>query len=229
MIYTIGHSTFPADELAGMMLAAGVDTLLDTRSHPGSKWPWHRKEEMEISVPKTGIGYEWWPNIGGWLPEHAPLADSMAEHEVQIASYLGRGFPKQRIAATEAEVDPNGPPRWTNTGLRDYSYYMATPGFMEGVQCLIHRGQTENVAIMCCECQWWRCHRSMISDYLAYLGVPSYHIMPRVRQKNLVKFVDGIKVSPHAECLGNRLERYEDYTIRAWEHYHRGTLRPWGH
>lgn len=156
MIYTIGHSTFPAVQFGDMLTAAGVATLLDTRSHPGSKWPWHRKEEMERWLPaEHGVGYEWWPQVGGWLPDHAPLAAEMAAHGVQIAPYLGRGFPKQRIAATEPPAE-GGPPRWTNTGLRDYSYYMATPGFLDGVDALIERGACEHVAIMCCECQWWR-------------------------------------------------------------------------
>jgi len=138
----------------------------------------------------------------------------MASYGVQIASYLGRGFPKQRIAATEATELQD--PAWTNTGLRDYSYFMATDGFLRGADELIARGAVEDVAVMCCEVHWWRCHRSMISDYLAFRGVESFHIMPHVRQKNKVKFIDGAKIIPHSSVIGNRLERYESFPLRAW-------------
>ena len=70
---------------------------------------------------------------------------------------------------------------------------------------------------MCCECQWWRCHRSMIADYLAFRKIDCQHIMPHVRQKNKVKFVDGYKLTSHMKVFGNRLERYESEIIDRWK------------
>jgi uncharacterized protein (DUF488 family) len=36
---------------------------------------------------------------------------------------------------------------------------------------------SKRTAIMCSEAVWWRCHRSMISDYLKSIGVLVIHIM----------------------------------------------------
>lgn len=198
-----------------MLRETGIEVLADTRSHPGSRWPQHRREELEQWIPEGGVGYEWWPNLGGWLPDHAALAPQMLEYGVDISLYLGRGFPKQRIAATEEPVE-GAPPRWTNTGLRDYSYFMGLQSFLAAADDLIYRSKTQDIAIMCCECQWWRCHRSMIADYLAFRGVECVHIMPRMRQKDNVKFVGGVKVQLHSDVLGDRLERYEEFTMNAW-------------
>lgn len=214
-IFTIGHSTFSEKDF--LTLAGDYfTTLIDTRSHPGSRWPQHNREALQQWVPAAGISYEWWPELGGWNESHADLADEMSQCGVELRLYLGRKFPKQRIAAEEAPTDR---PSWTNTGLRDYSYFQSTHGFLAAADRLIERGARENVAIMCCECQWWRCHRSMIADYLAYRGVDCVHLMPHMRQKNLVKFVDGAKETPHSKVLDNRLERYDDYVKRAWRNY----------
>lgn len=213
MIYTIGHSTHSKEDFLALT-GDLFTTLIDTRSHPGSKWRQWQKEQAERWLPQEGIGYEWWPEIGGWRGCHARWQDEMAEHGVDISSYMGRGFPKQRIAASEAKRQQ---PAWTNTGLRDYSYFTSTGDFLIGCDELLARGAHEDVAIMCCECQWWRCHRSMISDYLFHLGCDTTHIMPHVRQKNKVKFVDGAKLVRHSSIIGDRLERYEPPVRRAWD------------
>ena len=81
---------------------------------------------------------------------------------------------------------------------------MTLDEFIEGCSSLIERGKIENVAFMCCECQWWRCHRSMIADYLAFRKIDCQHIMPHVRQKNKVKEKDKSKNSRD----GNSPEAY---------------------
>jgi uncharacterized protein (DUF488 family) len=177
--------------------------------------PQHNKEALEEWLPKRGINYEWWWQLGGWgRGDYDALIGPMREHGVDVPVYTGAKFPKQRIAAEEKIIRQE--PMWTNTGLRDYSYYMTTDDFLTGMDVLIHRGKQEDVAVMCCECQWWRCHRSMIADYLAYRGVECVHIMPHMRQKNLVKYVAGPKTRSHSEVLSDRLERYEPYVTDAW-------------
>jgi len=218
MILTIGHSTHSQQDFAALLRAAGIHTVVDTRSHPGSRWPQYQREAMEQWLPAEGFGYAWAPQLGGWLPEHAPLAEEMLAHGVDIRPYLGRKFPKQRIALNDPWCEGGGP-RWTNTGLRDYSFFMSTPGFLRAASELIAEwALTEKrCALLCCECQWWRCHRSMISDHLAWRGLDTHHVMPVVRQKNLQKYVAGAKLLSHADqCLGDRLQRYEEPVMRAW-------------
>jgi uncharacterized protein (DUF488 family) len=66
---------------------------------------------------------------------------------------------------------------WRNESFRGYADYMETEAFREGVQRLIDLAAKQRVAIMCSEAVWWRCHRSMISDYLKVKGIDVMHIM----------------------------------------------------
>ncbi len=223
MIFTLGHSTLSvADFIAASK--GRVTTIVDIRSHPTSKWEWFWKEKMERWLPDVGLTYEWWPELGGWTKRHLALADEMRSHGVDLEAYARGKFPKQRIGKRlDPPPDdtqlllPGMKPSWTNQGLHDFQFFLSTPEAVDGVRRLMARGRRENVAIVCSEAQWWRCHRSMISDALAFAGVDSLHVMPVFRQKNLVKFVAGTKTTSHASVIGNRLERYEPEVMMAWE------------
>ena len=54
---------------------------------------------------------------------------------------------------------------------------METPAFHEGVLELEALAHNKRVAYMCSEAVWWRCHRSMISDYLKFHDWKVMHIM----------------------------------------------------
>jgi uncharacterized protein (DUF488 family) len=54
---------------------------------------------------------------------------------------------------------------------------MDTEEFKKGIDDLLKLAATERTAIMCSEAVWWRCHRSMISDYLKSIGIRVVHIM----------------------------------------------------
>jgi uncharacterized protein (DUF488 family) len=66
---------------------------------------------------------------------------------------------------------------WRNESFRGYADYMETPEFRAGIERLFDLVQQHRVAIMCSEAVWWRCHRSMISDYLKVKGTDVLHIM----------------------------------------------------
>ena len=66
---------------------------------------------------------------------------------------------------------------WRNESFRGYADYMETPEFRGGIERLLDLVQQQRVAIMCSEAVWWRCHRSMISDYLKVKGIDVLHIM----------------------------------------------------
>src|SRR3989442_5091312 len=66
---------------------------------------------------------------------------------------------------------------WRNESFRGYADYMETKEFREGIERLLGLANQERVAIMCSEALWWRCHRSLISDYLKVKGFDVVHIL----------------------------------------------------
>ncbi|MEO6832146.1 MAG: DUF488 domain-containing protein [Chitinophagaceae bacterium] len=66
---------------------------------------------------------------------------------------------------------------WRHPAFRGYADYMETEDFQLGIQELEQLGGKKKVAYMCSEAVWWRCHRSMISDYLKSKGWIVMHIM----------------------------------------------------
>lgn len=66
---------------------------------------------------------------------------------------------------------------WKNTAFRGYADYMETDAFKEGISELTDKALQLRTAYMCSEAVWWRCHRSMISDYLKAHGWKVMHIM----------------------------------------------------
>ena len=75
---------------------------------------------------------------------------------------------------------------WRNEMFRGYADYMETEDFRKGIERLVDlAGKAGPTAIMCAEAVWWRCHRSLISDYLKAHGVEVLHIL------------DHNKIEPH--------------------------------
>jgi len=55
---------------------------------------------------------------------------------------------------------------------------METEDFRNGIARLVDLASLAGpTAIMCAEAVWWRCHRSLISDYLKARGVEVIHIL----------------------------------------------------
>lgn len=76
------------------------------------------------------------------------------------------------------KADPDSPHTvWRHKAFRGYADYMDTSGFQDGIEILIDLARGKRTAVMCAEAVWWRCHRSMISDYLKSKGVVVEHIM----------------------------------------------------
>ena len=66
---------------------------------------------------------------------------------------------------------------WRNEAFRGYADFMETVEFREGIARLLDVAGRRCTAIMCAEAVWWRCHRSLISDYLRAQGIEVTHIM----------------------------------------------------
>jgi uncharacterized protein (DUF488 family) len=66
---------------------------------------------------------------------------------------------------------------WKNDAFRGYADYMETGEFKKGIDELEEAGTRYRTAFMCSEAVWWRCHRSMIADYLKVNGWTVLHIL----------------------------------------------------
>ena len=85
---------------------------------------------------------------------------------------------------------------WKNASFRAYADYMETLEFKEGIRDLIAIAGKESTAIMCAESLWWRCHRSLIADYLKAAGVTVVHILDEKKTEmhpftSAARIVDG--------------------------------------
>ena len=84
-----------------------------------------------------------------------------------LASLGGRrrGSPESRNTA------------WKNPSFRAFADYMETSGFQQGIETLLQLSRERRTAVMCAEAVWWRCHRSLIADYLKAQGLTVVHIL----------------------------------------------------
>ncbi len=67
---------------------------------------------------------------------------------------------------------------WENPQFADYAAHTRTPGFHAAYERLLREAENSDVAMMCGEPLWWRCHRRMIADLATRDGRPVQHIMP---------------------------------------------------
>ena len=66
---------------------------------------------------------------------------------------------------------------WRHASFRGYADYMEASAFKDGIKELVKSAKVQRTAYMCSEAVWWRCHRSMISDYLKLQGWNVMHVM----------------------------------------------------
>lgn len=149
VVWTIGHGTRSTDELAALLRAAGVATLVDVRSYPeGRRQPHLAREQLAADLPPRGMAYEWWGEaLGGRrkASELLPVPSAWRSPGfAAYAAYMTTAAFQTGLAALEARA---------RTG--------------------------EAVAIMCAETLWWRCHRRLIADALTLDGVEVRHLLDR--------------------------------------------------
>jgi uncharacterized protein (DUF488 family) len=163
-IWTIGHSTRAIDDFISLLKENEINLLADVRAWPGSKrYPQFNKDTLAESLTAHGIRYQHFPELGG----------------------------KRKSKSGSRNT------AWRNASFRGYADYMETEQFQKGIERLLNvAGQgaaawtaaevkhdgweavtSWRTAIMCAEAVWWRCHRSLIADYLKARGVEMLHIL----------------------------------------------------
>jgi uncharacterized protein (DUF488 family) len=90
---------------------------------------------------------------------------------------------------------PSPRPCWRNAGFRNYADHMRTTEFRTGIQKLLALARRSRTAVMCAEAVPWRCHRSLIADYLV------------VEKRRRVDELVGDRARPHRLTVCARIER----------------------
>jgi uncharacterized protein (DUF488 family) len=66
-----------------------------------------------------------------------------------------------------------------NRAFAGYAAHMRSPEFRAAVDELLAEAADRQVAVMCAESLWWRCHRRLLADYLTIArGAAVLHLMP---------------------------------------------------
>ena len=83
---------------------------------------------------------------------------------------------------------------WREDMFRGYAEYMRSAAFLEAVGGVLAEADSRQVAVMCSESLWWRCHRRLLADFVSVArGAEVRHLMH-----------DG-RVEPHRPSDGLRL------------------------
>lgn len=156
-IFTVGHSTRTLEELIAVLRAHRIEVVADVRSFPTSaRHPQFHRATLSAELPRASITYRWLGRVlGGYRKKTRPDSPHTALR---------------------------------SPGFRNYADHMETEEFGQGIKKLLKLAENapqahppragKRVAYMCAERLWWRCHRSLISDYLAAVcGVEVIHIL----------------------------------------------------
>ena len=65
---------------------------------------------------------------------------------------------------------------WRHPSFRGYADHMQTQEFVEAINDVQKLASQKRVVYMCSEAMWWKCHRSLVSDYLKVKGWNVQHI-----------------------------------------------------
>lgn len=146
-IYTVGHSNRSGEEFREILVAAGVELVVDVRRLRGSaRYPQFDADALEASLGAGGIGLCASPGLTGRRPR-------------------------------DSSVDPLLNGWWENRSFHNYADHALTAEFAEALSGLHESAAGVSVAVMCAEALWWRCHRRIIADHLLAAGVPVLHLM----------------------------------------------------
>ena len=127
------------------------------------------------TVPKSRRMPWFW---GDELAQSLPQAGIEYEHFRDLG-----GFRRPRPDS------PNG--GWRVEAFRGYADNMESETFKDALSRLIEKAESrKQIAVMCAEAQWTRCHRRLISDALVVRGFEVCHIWPdgRTQRHELTPF-----------------------------------------
>ncbi|MDN4068973.1 DUF488 domain-containing protein [Paenibacillus vini] len=157
-IFTIGHSDHSQEDFIAMLGVANIEFVADVRAFPASRKHPQFKKEEMIKWLSGG-------NIGY---QHFPQLGGRRGESSLVGTSLNEG--------------------WNNPSFHNYADYTLSEEFSAGIEELVNKAASMNLAYMCSERHPARCHRLLISNWLTVNGWDVYHIIDNSRgESELVK------------------------------------------
>lgn len=147
-IFTIGHYSHTKDEFINLLGLAHIELLVDVRSFPGSR---------KFPWFRKEAMEEWLPKAGIAYCHIHELGGRRPDSDL-ISSALNDG--------------------WQNNSFHHYADYTLSHCFEEGIRQLTALANERRTAYCCSERHPARCHRLLISNWLAVRDWDVSHIVP---------------------------------------------------
>jgi uncharacterized protein (DUF488 family) len=149
-IYTIGHSNHAPEEFLNLIGQHGIQSLVDVRSVPYSRFAPHFNGQ----------------HMRSWFPAH--------DLDYTFAGEFLGGRPSDAMYYKTRQL-PSGKADYLN--LVDYAAVANAAWFKRGIRRLIEIANAKTTVIMCSEEDPQRCHRRwLIEPALCHEGIPVLHI-----------------------------------------------------
>ncbi|WP_208264825.1 DUF488 domain-containing protein [Actinomadura nitritigenes] len=100
-LVTFGHGTAAREELARLLHGAGVRSVVDVRTAPGSRRnPDVQRDALREWLPAEGIGYRWEKRLGGFRKAAPDSPDTFWRNE-SFRGYAGHTRDPEFVAAMD--------------------------------------------------------------------------------------------------------------------------------
>jgi uncharacterized protein (DUF488 family) len=172
MLMSVGHSNRTLAQFVSILQAHKIDVLIDVRGGRAmsSTFPHFNTENLAIEIPAVGIEYDRFAELGGRRSRHPG-------------------------------IDPLINGAWELPAFKNYADYAYTSdAFDHGIEKLLFLSNMGRVAFMCSEAVPWRCHRSIVSDYLM-----------------LVHNQDIKHITSEKQVMAGRPKSYRTHSNECWE------------
>lgn len=146
-LVTIGHSDRALEEFIALLKEHHAEVVVDVRKLPGSKRHPHFNEDV--------------------------LAESLCEHGIELRRL--EALTGRRPVSRTVPFEVNG--WWQHRSFHNYADHALGDDFDTDLARLREWSADAQVAVMCAEAVWWRCHRRIIADHLLARGDRVVHVM----------------------------------------------------
>jgi uncharacterized protein (DUF488 family) len=125
---------------------------------------------------------------------HPDVRREALEQWLPAAGVGYRWEPRLGGRRTLPRGEPAEDPWWTVEAFRAYAAHTRSEEFADGWTELRAQAGTSEVAVLCSEAVWWRCHRRLVADVAVLAGgLPVTHLLP------------GGRLTAHVPSAGARL------------------------